>query len=124
VSGLVPFYKEEELLGKHILVAYNLKAAKLRGVESRGMLLAASDHQGPDGAERVEVLDAGDTPAGSRVTLEGDEPPAADLPEISIDDFFSVPLTVKDKRVEAEGRPLTLEGKPVVTRIISSGEVH
>jgi methionyl-tRNA synthetase len=124
VSGLVPFYKEEELLGKHIVVAYNLKAAKLRGVESRGMLLAASDHQGPGGAERVEVLDAGDSPAGSRVTREGDEPPAADLPEISIDDFFSVPLTVKDKRVEAEGRPLTLGGKPLVTRIISSGEVH
>jgi methionyl-tRNA synthetase len=124
VSGLVPFYKEEELLGKRILVAYNLKAAKLRGVESRGMLLAASDRLGPDGAERVEVLDAGDAPVGSRVVLEGDEPPAADLPEISIDDFFSVPLTVKDSRVEAEGRLLTLGGKPIVTRIVSSGEVH
>jgi methionyl-tRNA synthetase len=124
VSGLVPFYKEEELLGKHIVVAYNLKAAKLRGVESRGMLLAASDHNGPDGAERVEVLDAGDTPTGVRVVLEGDGPPAADLPEISIDDFFSVPLTVKGNRVEAEGRPLTLEGKPIITRLISSGEVH
>ncbi|MDR0998461.1 MAG: methionine--tRNA ligase [Treponema sp.] len=124
VSGLVPFYKEEELLGKHIVVAYNLKAAKLRGVESRGMLLAASDHHGPDGAERVEVLDAGDIPAGVRVALEGDGPPAEDLPEISIDDFFAVPLTVKDNRVEAEGRPLTLEGKPIITRIISSGEVH
>jgi methionyl-tRNA synthetase len=124
VSGLVPFYKEEELLGKHIVAAYNLKAAKLRGVESRGMLLAASDHLGPDGAERVEVLDAGETPIGSRVVLEGDEPPAADLPEINIDDFFSVPLTVKDSRVEAEGRLLTLGGKPIVTRIVSSGEVH
>ncbi|MDR1587360.1 MAG: methionine--tRNA ligase, partial [Treponema sp.] len=30
VSGLVPFYREEELLGKRIIVAYNLKAAKLR----------------------------------------------------------------------------------------------
>jgi methionyl-tRNA synthetase len=124
VSGLVPFYREEELLGKRIVVAYNLKAAKLRGVESRGMLLAASDHNGPDGAERVEVLDAGDTPTGVKVVLEGDEPPAGDLPGISIDDFFSVPLTVKDNRVEAEGRPLTLEGRPIITRIISCGEVH
>ncbi|MDR2901110.1 MAG: hypothetical protein LBV20_06280 [Treponema sp.] len=43
VSGLVGHYTEEQLLGKHIIVAYNLKKAKLRGVESHGMLLAASD---------------------------------------------------------------------------------
>jgi methionyl-tRNA synthetase len=124
VSGLVPFYQEEELLGKHIVVAYNLKAAKLRGIESRGMLLAASDHQGPDGAERVEVLDAGDTPTGTRVVLEGEEVPAAPLPEITIDDFFAVPLTVKDNRVEAGGKALTLAGKFINTRLVSSGEVH
>jgi methionyl-tRNA synthetase len=69
VSGLVPHYKEEELLGKHIIVAYNLKEAKLRGVLSKGMLLAASA-KNPDGSETVEVLDAGDTPTGTRVILE------------------------------------------------------
>jgi methionyl-tRNA synthetase len=36
VSGLVPYYKEEELLGKSIVLVNNLKPAKLRGVESRG----------------------------------------------------------------------------------------
>jgi methionyl-tRNA synthetase len=127
VSGLVPFYKEEELLNKHIIVAYNLKPAKLRGVESRGMLLAASDQNGigPDGqsAERVEVLDAGDTPTGTRVTLEGsaDETPPA---EIDIDTFFSIPIAVKNNTVEVGGKALTLNQNPIRTKIIVSGEVH
>ncbi len=43
VSGLVKYYSEEELLGKQVVVVANLKKAKLRGVESNGMLLAAGD---------------------------------------------------------------------------------
>ena len=142
VSGIVPFYREEELLNRKIIVAYNLKPAKLRGVESRGMLLAASDHNGPPdaegkGGERVEVLDAGDVPTGTRVVLEGAGPvdlPPADLPqaggsgyppsEIDIDAFFSIPIELKDYTVMVGGKALTLEGKPVRTKIISSGEVH
>ncbi|MDR2177617.1 MAG: methionine--tRNA ligase [Treponema sp.] len=124
VSGLVPFYTEEQLLGKRIIVAYNLKTAKLRGVESRGMLLAASDRRGADGAERVEVLDAGDIPTGTRVTLNGAPPPASGLPKIDIDTFFKVPLRVNNHTVETEGGVLTLLGRPITTRIIESGEVH
>lgn len=43
VSGLVPYYTEEELLNKLVVVVTNLKPAKLRGIESNGMLLAAGD---------------------------------------------------------------------------------
>jgi methionyl-tRNA synthetase len=131
VSGLVPFYKEEELLGKKIILAYNLKPAKLRGVDSRGMLLAADDHEGPPDAEgkggaRVEVLDAGDAPLGARVTIEGRESkdPVNLLSEIDIDTFFSIPLGVKDNVVHSGGRALMLEGKPLRTKIISNGNVH
>jgi methionyl-tRNA synthetase len=124
VSGLVPYYTEEQLLGKHIIVAYNLKAAKLRGVESRGMLLAASDRLGPEGAERVEVLDAGDTPTGTRVGLDGAPPPAAVPGEIDIDTFFKVPLRVRNHTVEAEGGALSLGGLSLTTSLIASGEVH
>jgi len=128
VSGLVPYYKEEELLNKKILLAYNLKPAKLRGVESRGMLLAADDENGPPdengkAGRRVEVLDAGDAPIGTRVEIDGvpsSEPPA----EIDIDDFFSIPLSVIDNVVTVGGKALTLEGKPVKTGIISKGNVH
>jgi methionyl-tRNA synthetase len=123
VSGLVPFYTEEELLGKHIIVAYNLKAAKLRGVMSKGMLLAASDHNGSDGAERCEVLDAADIPTGTSVVLEGTT--AGTVPEeITIDDFFGIPLEVKGNTVCAGGKALTLNGKPIKTKVIRDGEVH
>ncbi|GAB6391375.1 MAG: methionine--tRNA ligase [Treponematales bacterium] len=128
VSGLVPFYKEEELLGKRIIVAYNLKPAKLRGVESRGMLLAAADHKGPPGedgapAERVEVLDAGDAPTGTRVVLEGFSPGAAPS-EITIDQFFACPLETRGGAVLCGGRALTVNGKPLTTERVTDGEVH
>lgn len=44
VSGLVPYYTSQELLNKQVVVVTNLKKAKLRGVESNGMLLAAGDY--------------------------------------------------------------------------------
>ncbi len=43
VSGLVPYYTEDELIGKKVVLVSNLKPAKLRGIESNGMLLAAGD---------------------------------------------------------------------------------
>ena len=46
ISGIALHYQPEELVGKHVVMVINLKAAKIRGVESRGMILAASDDQG------------------------------------------------------------------------------
>ncbi len=43
VAGLKKDYKKEELVGKKIVVVTNLKPAKLRGIMSDGMLLAADD---------------------------------------------------------------------------------
>jgi methionyl-tRNA synthetase len=45
VAGIAKHYKPEELVGKKIVVVANLKPAKLRGIESQGMLLAASNEQ-------------------------------------------------------------------------------
>jgi methionyl-tRNA synthetase len=127
VSGLVPFYTEDQLLGKRIIVAYNLKPAKLRGIESRGMLLAAGDTggTGPEGQplERCEVLDAGDAPTGTRLLPEGEAAAAAPA-EIDIDTFFSVPIAAKDFAVQSGGKNLCLAGKPVRTALIANGEVH
>jgi methionyl-tRNA synthetase len=41
VAGIAEHYKPEELIGKTIVVVTNLKPATIRGIESRGMLLAA-----------------------------------------------------------------------------------
>ncbi len=43
VAGLKEYYKPEELVGRTIIVVANLKPAKLMGIESNGMLLAAKD---------------------------------------------------------------------------------
>ncbi len=42
VSGIAEKYSPEELIGREIIVVYNLEPRMLRGVESQGMLLAAS----------------------------------------------------------------------------------
>ncbi len=63
VAGIAEHYSPEELVGKSIVVVANLKPAKIRGVESNGMLLAAS---GADGT--VSILQPlKDVEAGSRV---------------------------------------------------------
>ena len=46
VAGIRNFYKKEDLIGKLVVVVDNLDPAMLRGVESNGMILAASDDVG------------------------------------------------------------------------------
>ena len=45
-SGIALYYKPEELIGKNVIVVANLKPAKLCGVESFGMILAADTDDG------------------------------------------------------------------------------
>lgn len=42
VAGIAEYYSPDELIGKTIILVSNLKPAKIRGIESQGMLLAAS----------------------------------------------------------------------------------
>ncbi|AEM77631.1 methionyl-tRNA synthetase [Thermoanaerobacter thermohydrosulfuricus] len=42
VGGIARYYTPEELIGKKIIIVYNLEPKKLKGIESQGMLLAAS----------------------------------------------------------------------------------
>ncbi len=46
VAGIRAFYQKEDLIGKQVVVVDNLEPALLRGVESQGMILAASDENG------------------------------------------------------------------------------
>ena len=62
VAGLKAYYAPQELQGKQIIVVTNLEPARLRGVESRGMLLAAQH----GGSVVVLTLDK-ELPAGSGV---------------------------------------------------------
>ncbi len=46
VSGIAKYYTPEEMVGKTIVLVANLKPVKLRGIESQGMILAASNENG------------------------------------------------------------------------------
>jgi len=46
VAGIAEFYKPEDLVGKQVILVANLKPAKIRGVVSQGMVLAAKDKEG------------------------------------------------------------------------------
>lgn len=61
VSGIAQHYTPEQLVGQHVVMIINLKPAKIRGIESRGMVLAASC----DG--QLAVVTVPGLPAGSKV---------------------------------------------------------
>jgi methionyl-tRNA synthetase len=62
VSGIALAYTPEQVTGRRVVVVMNLKPRKLRGIESRGMLLTAEF-----GEKNLSLLDPGDVPPGSEV---------------------------------------------------------
>jgi len=62
VSGIAMSYNEENIIGKLVAVITNLKPAKLMGIESNGMLLAAKDKH----SLKLVTLD-GDITPGTRI---------------------------------------------------------
>ena len=64
VAGIAEYYNPETLIGKKVVLVANLKPAKIRGVESQGMLLAASD----ENSLTLVGLDDDDFPSGVNVS--------------------------------------------------------
>jgi methionyl-tRNA synthetase len=63
VAGIAEHYEPEDLTGKNIVVVANLKPAVIRGVESRGMLLAATD-----GAKVIVLVPDREASPGARIS--------------------------------------------------------
>ena len=63
VAGIAEAYEPEQLVGRTIVMVFNLKPAKLMGIESNGMVLAAS----PDGGKPTLIGFDQDVPPGTRV---------------------------------------------------------
>lgn len=61
-SGIAKYYKPEELVGRKIILVSNLAPAKLCGVESCGMILAATC------GEDVKVIFVDDMPSGAKIS--------------------------------------------------------
>lgn len=62
VSGIAPWYKPEDLIGKSVIIVANLKPAKLCGEISNGMLLAGDVNE-----DDVKVLFVDGMPAGTKI---------------------------------------------------------
>ena len=121
-SGLRMYLKESDLLGKHVIIASNLAPRTMRGVESRGMLLAG-DYKDADGKDCVEVLDASWAKPGTKVVLEGADVNAQKKAEINAGEFFSVQIMAKDGLVQIAGKKLLADGKEIKTQNALNSEI-
>jgi len=63
VAGIAEAYEAEQLVGKTVGIVFNLKPAKLMGIESNGMILAAS----PEGGKPVLIAFDAEVPPGARI---------------------------------------------------------
>lgn len=61
VSGIADFYTPDDMIGKKVIVVSNLKPAKLRGVESQGMILAGSKKK------LLELVSVENLPNGTKI---------------------------------------------------------
>jgi len=97
VAGLKEWYSEEDLKGRKIALLANLKPAKLRGITSEGMLLAADD-----GKRAYLLLPQGKE--GSRIFVEGIE--SNPVEKITYDEFRKIKLVTKDGKAFYKDKPL------------------
>lgn len=98
-AGLRAHLDASELQGHKTLVLANLKPAMLRGIESRGMVLASDARDG-----RVVPVDPGDAPSGDLAAVEGIE--SRPKKKLSLSEFQKAPLVIQGGRVTYGGRPL------------------
>jgi len=68
IAGLKPWYSPDQLTGKQAVVVTNLQARKMRGMESNGMLLAATVGQGRELENVVVLAPQTEVPNGSIVS--------------------------------------------------------
>ncbi len=120
VSGLVGHYSEDELRGRNIILVANLKPAKLRGVKSYGMLLAASNKAEGDGT--VEVIFADHASPGDQICLAGEDP-SGPKDRIDIDTFFDIPIRAENALVKVGKTALTADGRELRSAVVRDGEV-
>jgi methionyl-tRNA synthetase len=90
VAGMKQHYTIDEIKGKNIVIVANLKPAKIRGITSKGMLLAAED------GNVVSLLNPGDANPGSEVVINGIKKDPANV--LEFDDFKKVNMTVDENQ--------------------------
>ncbi len=119
VSGLVGFYTAEELLEREVIIVSNLKPAKLRGIESNGMVLTAENSD----ESELELLSSAGSYPGSVVKVSGAEGVKTSGKTVKIDVFAQFPLRVEGGRVLLEEYELQLNQETIKTEKIKEGKV-
>ncbi|MBQ0051044.1 MAG: phenylalanine--tRNA ligase subunit beta [Treponema sp.] len=119
-SGLRPYLKEEELLGKHVIIAANLAPRKMKGVESHGMLLACDYNDG----KNVELLTAPWAKPGTVITLEGSTFNGEKPAKIDIDKFCKVSYKVENHTMMIAGKKALADGKEIKTEKADNCDVE
>jgi len=112
VSGLALHIPKEELQGKKVIIVKNMEPAKLRGVESQGMLLAAENAEGT-----VEVVFV-DAEIGSKVLHSGEKSHSGEKPKIGIKEFAKIKMEIKNHEFLIDGKPVLAGGKGIKVKII------
>ncbi len=102
VSGLKEHYKTKELEGKKIILVANLKPAKLRGVDSQGMLLAVESAD-----KKVGLLTSKDEPGEQVFVDDIKQKPAK---EIDFKEFTKLKMLVSDGKVLYKGKIMKTKG--------------
>jgi len=120
-SGLRPYMTAEELLGKHVIIAANLAPRKMKGVESRGMLLACDYTE--DGKEKVELLTAPWAAPGTVIQIEGAEFNGEKPSKIDFDKFAKIEYKIEGKTFLIAGKKALAAGKEVKTEKSDNCEV-
>jgi len=105
-AGLRKHLAPGDLLGKTGILIANLKPAQLRGVESRGMLLAADNGQG-----ELRLVIPPSAPPGAVITHT--ELPSSPKPQITLKEFDRVPLRVNQGKLSYGGKPLIASGQAI-----------
>ncbi|AHH10771.1 Methionyl-tRNA synthetase [Borrelia coriaceae ATCC 43381] len=126
VSSLADYYKEEELIGKHIIIVDNLKPAKFRGIRSEGMLIATEDENKNFKVIIIEDFKDNPTP-GERIILESDSGKKLKSPsKISIDKFFKTQIVAENGELKINGINLILEHskEKILSKEIPNGKIY
>jgi methionyl-tRNA synthetase len=117
VAGIKRHYEPKELKNKRIVIVANLKPAKLKGVVSQGMLLAAEDS-----SKNVGILTVSETEPGADVFIVGiDKKPVENL---ELDEFIKITLTTKAGSVYYKDKFLQTYKEKVKVEKVKEGAVR
>ncbi len=107
VAGLKGYMNKDDIVGKNVIVVANLKPAKLKGIESQGMLLAAEKNG------KVVLLEAPKSNLNDRAIFKEGSPAA----EVTIDEFAKLKITIKGKKVLLDSSVLKTSSEEVKANI-------